>query len=47
MQLPWEMLREIGQVKVFEIPYNTYRGSRNLRNRSIYVTECLFLVDRT
>ena len=41
-----EMLREIGQVKVFEIPYNTYRGSRNLRGRSLYVTECLFLVER-
>ena len=47
MQLPWEMLREIGQVKVFEIPYNAYRGARNLRGRSLYVTECLFLVDRT
>jgi len=42
-----EMLREIGQVKVFEIPYNTYRGARNLRNRPPYVTESLFLVDRT
>ena len=41
-----EMLREIGQVSVFDIPYNTYRGSRNLRNRAIYVTECLFLVER-
>ena len=47
MQLPWEMLREIGQVKVFEIPYNTYRGARNLRNRPPYVTEGLFLVART
>ena len=42
-----DMLREIGQVSVFEIPYNTYRGSRNLRGRAIYVTECLFLVERT
>ena len=42
-----EMLREIGQVKVFEILYNTYRGGRNLRNRPPYVTESLFLVDRT
>lgn len=47
MQLPWEMLREIGQVEVFEIPYNAYRGSRNLRNRPPYVTESLFLVART
>ena len=41
-----DMLREIGQVSVFDIPYNAYRGSRNLRGRAIYVTECLFLVER-
>lgn len=40
------MLRQIGSVDEFEIRYNTFRGSRNLRNRNIYVTEQLFLVER-
>ena len=40
------LLREIGSVEVMEVPYNTYRGSRNLRNRDIHVTEQLFLVER-
>ena len=41
------MLRGIGRVDSYEIPYNTFRGARNLRNRSIYVTESLFLVERS
>jgi len=44
-----EMLRlfnELGTVEVTEIPYNTFRGSRNLRNRNIRVREQLFLVER-
>ena len=41
------MLREIGAVNTIAIPYNTFRGSRNLRNRPTYVTECLFLVAKT
>lgn len=40
------MLRRIGRVDEFEIRYNTFRGSRNLRNRSIHVTEQLFLLER-
>ena len=40
------MLRKIGTVDEFEIRYNTFRGSRNLRNRNIHVTEQLFLVER-
>jgi len=40
------MLSEIGRVDVIEAPYNTFRGSRNLRNRTIHVTEQLFLVER-
>ena len=40
------MLRKIGHVDEFEIKYNTFRGSRNLRNRNIHVTEQLFLVER-
>lgn len=40
------MLEELGRVEVAEIPYNTFRGSRNLRGRAIHVTERLFLVER-
>ena len=40
------MLREIGDTNIVDIPYNTFRGSRNLRNRPIHVTEYMFLVER-
>ncbi|MCY3739457.1 MAG: DNA adenine methylase [Candidatus Poribacteria bacterium] len=40
------MLQKIGIVDQFEIQYNTFRGSRNLKNRNIHVTEQLFLVER-
>lgn len=40
------LLSRIGPVEVIEAPYNTFRGSRNLRNRSIHVTEQLFLVEK-
>ena len=39
-------LSRLGAVQTFDTPYNTYRASRNLRNRSIHVTEHLFLVER-
>jgi adenine-specific DNA-methyltransferase len=42
-----EMLRNLGSVEVMETRYNTFRGSRNLRNRNIHVTEQLFLVERS
>jgi len=29
-----------------EIKYNTFRGSRNLNNREIYVKEYLFLLEK-
>lgn len=41
-----EMLGELGKVEVAEIPYNTYRGARNLRGRELMVREYLFLVER-
>ncbi len=41
-----QLLAEVGPVQVIETRYNTFRGSRNLRNRSIHVTEQLFLVER-
>ena len=40
------ILQGIGTFDNLEIPYNTFRGSRNLRNRPIHVTEYLFLVER-
>ena len=40
------MLRNVGKLNVIELPYNTFRGSRNLRQRTIHVTEHLFLVER-
>jgi len=39
-------LNELGPVEVIELPYNAFRGSRNFNNRSIHVTEYLFLVER-
>jgi adenine-specific DNA-methyltransferase len=40
------LLERLGSVEELEIEYATFRGSRNLRNRSAHVTEHLFLVDR-
>lgn len=40
------LLRKYGRVEVIETVYNTFRGSRNLRGRSIHVKEQLFLLER-
>ncbi len=40
------VLKNLGSIQVVEVPYHTFRGSRNLRNRDIHVTEHLFLVER-
>lgn len=40
------MLSEFGDVKERRIPYNTFRGSRNLNNRSLYTNEYLFLLKK-
>lgn len=40
------ILEQIGQVTVLEKQYNTFRGSRNLKNRSIYVKEYIFIVKK-
>lgn len=40
------ILQKYGKVDVIETVYNTFRGSRNLRNRAIHVKEHLFLVER-
>ena len=39
-------LQSIGKVTQLEVEYNTFRGSRNLRARSLKVKEYLFLVGR-
>lgn len=39
-------LDEHGAVEEIVVPYNTFRGSRNLRGRSIHVDEHVFLLDR-
>lgn len=39
-------LRRLGSVTVTEVPYNTYRASRNLAARAPKVTEYLFLLER-
>ena len=40
------LLQAVGRVTVVDIPYTTFRGCRNLHNRSSRVTEQLFLVER-
>jgi adenine-specific DNA-methyltransferase len=41
------LLNELGSVEEIDLPYNTFRGSRNLRQRKIHVNEHLFLVERS
>ncbi len=41
-----EMLTDIGEVRVLDKEYNTFRGCRNLTNRSIHVKEFLYLVKK-
>ncbi len=40
------MLDDLGTVEVIETPYNAFRGSRSFANRSLHVTEQLFLLER-
>jgi len=40
------MLNRFGSVETIEMQYNAFRGSRSFENRSIHVTEHLFLVER-
>lgn len=41
-----EMLKKYGHLKTVEINYNTFRGSRNLKNRDIHVSEYLFVLEK-
>lgn len=40
------MLEKYGKVKTVEIFYNAFRGSRNLQERNIYVSEYLFILEK-
>lgn len=40
------LLNTVGRVEVLESRYNTFRGSRNLKNRPVHVTEYLYLVEK-
>ena len=42
-----EEASELGAVKRFDEKYNTFRGCRNLRERSAHVTEHLIMIERT
>lgn len=41
-----KMLEKIGIVTIIEEKYNVFRGSRNLKDRSKYVKEFLFILDK-
>lgn len=41
-----EMLKKYGSLKTVEINYNTFRGSRNLKDRNIHVSEYLFVLKK-
>lgn len=41
-----QVMSQHGCVSVLETPYNTFRGSRNLIERSIHVTEFLYLLEK-
>jgi adenine-specific DNA-methyltransferase len=40
------MLENLGRLRVWETRYNTFRGSRNLSGKEIYVTEYLYLLEK-
>ena len=39
-------LEKFGKLNILEKKYNTFRGSRNLNNRKIYVTEILYILKK-
>jgi adenine-specific DNA-methyltransferase len=41
-----DMLSKLGEVEVMETAYNTFRGSRNLGHRKLYVKEYLYLLKK-
>jgi adenine-specific DNA-methyltransferase len=40
------LLKKTGKLDILETKYNTFRGSRNLRNRDIHIKEYLYLVEK-
>lgn len=40
------MLSRYGTLKIAELPYHTFRGSRNLRSRSLHTSEYLFVLKK-
>ena len=42
----WKILFEPYNVKKYEIKYDTYKGSRNLKDRSNKVIEIMYLVSK-
>lgn len=40
------MLEKYGKIESVAINYNTFRGSRNLKNRNIHVSEYLFILEK-
>lgn len=42
-----DIMKNFGPVEVKEIIYNTYRGSRNLSERNLYVKEYLFILKKS
>jgi len=40
------LLENVGPTQVLETRYNTFRGSRNLKNRPVHVKEYLYLVEK-
>ena len=41
-----DLLKKIGKLEILETKYNTFRGSRNLKNRDIHLKEYLYLVEK-
>ena len=41
-----DMLKKYGSLKTVQIDYNTFRGSRNLGKRNLYVNEYLFVLKK-
>ncbi len=41
----WKIIFEPYQVEIFKIKYDTYKGSRNLKNRSNKVFEIMYLIN--
>jgi len=41
-----KLLKKIGKLEILETKYNTFRGSRNLKNRDIHVKEYLYLLQK-